>query len=300
MTTILGSLAALAALAQLTADPHHHCDACVEWNQPQEPFRLHGDTWFVGTAGLAALLITSKQGHILLDGGLPQSAPLIAANIEKAGFRLQDVKLILNSHTHYDHAGGIAALQRASGAEVAASPKAKLALEGGGPTPDDPQFNFGAQHNNYAAVGKVREVKDGESVRVGALAVTAHFTPGHTPGGTTWTWRSCEADRCLNLVYADSLNSVSAPGFHFSDGGRAEEFRRSMSRVAMLPCDLLMAPHPALVDMAAKLAQWKTNPATNPFIDSQACARYSREAGERLKVRLTEEASSRRAKSTDQ
>src|SRR5688572_15388915 len=184
--TLLLSL--ITTLAQLTADPPHVCEPCDEWNQPQEAFRLHGDTWFVGTAGLSALLITSKQGHILVDGGLPQSAPLIAANIAKAGFRLEDVKLIVNSHTHYDHAGGIAALQRATGAQVAASPASKRALERGGPLEDDPQFAFGREHNDFTAVSEVREVQDGEVVRVGPLAITAHFTPGHTPGGTTWSW----------------------------------------------------------------------------------------------------------------
>ena len=97
------------------------CPACAEWNVPQRPFRLHGDTYFVGTHGLSAILITSPQGHVLIDGGLPQSAPIIRANVESLGFHMRDVKLILNSHAHYDHAGGIAELQRASGARVLAS-----------------------------------------------------------------------------------------------------------------------------------------------------------------------------------
>ena len=126
---------------------------------------------------------------MLIDGGLTQSAPGIAANIEKLGFRLEDVKLIVNSHTHYDHAGGIAALQRASGAQVAASPAAKRALEGGGPTEDDPQFGFGPRAQQLpGSCQRPRHHADGETLRVGDIAITVHFTPGHTPGGTSWTW----------------------------------------------------------------------------------------------------------------
>jgi metallo-beta-lactamase class B len=286
--TILASIFAAAAL--LTADPPHACEPCAEWNQPQEPFRIHGDTWYVGTAGLGAILITSKDGHILIDGGLPQSAPLITDNILRSGFRLEDIKLILNSHTHYDHAGGIAALQRATGARVAASPAARLALERGGPTEEDPQFGFGRQHNDYPAVRDVRAVDDGEVVRVAKLAIKAHFTPGHTPGGTTWTWRSCEGRSCLDMVYADSLNSVAAPDFKFSAGRHAEEFKGSIARVEKLPCDVLLAPHPVLIAMDVKLAAWKANPAVNPFIGSDACRSYANGARQRLMKRLAEEA----------
>lgn len=277
------------ALAQLVADPPHVCDACTEWNQPLAPFHVHGDTWYVGTAGLGAILITSKEGHILVDGGLPQSAPLIAANITQLGFRLEDVKLILNSHTHYDHAGGIAALQRVSGAAVAASPASKLALEHGGPMPDDPQFAFGPDQNDYGPVPKVRAVADGETLRVGALAITAHFTPGHTPGGTTWTWRSCEGGHCIDIVYADSLNSVSAPGFRFSEGSREAQFENSIGVVEKLPCDLLLAPHPVLIGMDAKLAALQAKPKTNPFLDANACRDYAAGARQRLRVRIAEE-----------
>lgn len=292
--TAMSILAALFfASAVLTADPPHVCDACGEWNLPQQPFRVHGDTWYVGTAGLGALLITSKQGHILVDGGLPQSAALIAENIRSAGFRLEDIKLIVNSHTHYDHAGGIAALQRATGAQVAASPASKRALERGGPLEDDPQFAFGHEHNDFTAVSDVREVKDGEVLRVGPLAITAHFTPGHTPGGTTWSWRSCEGANCLALVYADSLNSVSAPGFKFSGGAgqpsRVAAFEKSIGVVEALPCDILIAPHPVLIDMEAKLAKWKSQPAVNPFIDANSCRNYAAGARQRLAARIAEE-----------
>jgi metallo-beta-lactamase class B len=286
----LNLLVLITLAATVVADAPHVCEPCDEWNLPHEPFRVHANTWYVGTGGLGALLIVSREGHILIDGGLPQSAPLIAENIRKAGFKLEDVKLILNSHTHYDHAGGIAALQRASGALVAASPAGRRALERGGPTEDDPQFAFGPQHNNYPAVKKVREVANGETLRVGPLSVTAHFTPGHTPGGTTWTWRSCEGQRCFDIVYADSLNSVSAPGFRFGDPARLAEFERSIAVVQALPCDILLAPHPVLIDMDARLAKAPPAATSPALLDPEACKAYGASARQRLHARVSEEA----------
>src|SRR5512143_565923 len=161
------------------------CPSCAEWNAPQRPFRLYGNTYFVGTHGLSALLVVSREGHVLIDGGLPESAPSIIASVRALGFRIEDVKLILNSHAHFDHAGGIAALARASGAEVAASPAGARAIESGLPPEDDPQYGLGPEVMSFPPVRHVRSVRDGETLRVGDVAITAHFTPGHTPGSTT-------------------------------------------------------------------------------------------------------------------
>jgi metallo-beta-lactamase class B len=280
-----------------TPFPPKNCDPCEGWNQPQKPFRIFGNSWYVGTAGLSAVLIHSPDGSILIDGGLPQSAPLIAANIRELGFRVEDVRIIVNSHAHYDHAGGIAELQQLSGAHVYASPASKQAFERGEPMPDDPQSTFGKEHNSFPVIRNVSAVKDGETLRVGKLAITAHFTPGHTPGGTSWTWRECEQQQCLSMVYADSLNSVSAPGFKFSGDtgypGRVESFQHSMDVVAGLDCDLLIAPHPELVDVAGKLQRWKTQPSVNPFIDAAACRSYAAAARQRLDKRVAEERGTR-------
>jgi metallo-beta-lactamase class B len=281
LVTLLGS--------GFVADPPHQCDACEEWNRPQDPFRVHGNTWYVGPAGVSAVLVTSADGHILLDGGLPQSAPLIVENIRKAGFRLEDVKLIVNTHAHYDHAGGIASLQRASGARVAASPAGKRALENGGPLEDDPQFAFGPKHNNFPRVSGVQEIRDRDTLRVGDLAITVHFTPGHTPGGTSWSWRSCDGDNCLDLVYADSLNAVSAPGFRFDEPAMRAAFESTIARVETLPCDILLAAHPVAIAMDVKLEAWRRNPAVNPFVGSNACRSYAAGARTRLQARLEEE-----------
>jgi metallo-beta-lactamase class B len=254
---------------------------------------VFGNTYYVGTAGLSALLVTSERGSILLDGGLPQSAPLIDASIRKLGFRTEDVQLIVNSHTHYDHAGGIAALQRLSGAAVASSGPGAEALKQGEPTRDDPQFAFGREANRFPAVKAVRVVKDGETLRVGDLAITAHLTPGHTPGSTTWSWRSCEGSRCLEIVYADSLNAVAAPGFRFTGDAthpsREAAFRRSIATVAALPCDIVIAVHPSFAGMEEKLARRAQKPAVDPFIDPEGCRTYAAGATQRLDARVAEE-----------
>jgi metallo-beta-lactamase class B len=274
----------------LEPDPPKACSMCEAWNRPREPFRLFGNSYYVGVAGLSSVLITSDEGHVLIDGALPQSAPLIDANIRAVGFRTADIRLILSSHEHYDHAGGIAALQRASGATVAASPLAARALESGGALPEDPQFGFGVEANAFPRVDKVRVANDGETMRVGPLAVKAHFTPGHTPGATTWTWRSCEGAICRDLVYADSLTAVAAPGFQYSrDPALVATFRRSIATLEALPCDVLLSLHPEFVQIDEKLARRKTDPATNPLIDRQACRTYAAMATRRLDDRLAEE-----------
>ena len=282
-------LAGTSHAAEFIADPPHGCDQCDAWSKPREPFRIFANTWFVG-GGLSSILITSDKGHVLIDGGLTQSAPQIAANIQKLGFRLEDVKFILNSHTHYDHAGGIAALQRASHAQVVASPASKRALERGAPTEDDPQFGFGPAHNNFPAVTKVRTIADGETLQVGDIHITAHFSPGHTPGGTTWTWNSCQADNCMSMVYADSLNSISAPGFRFTaDANLVKNFEKSIDTVAGLTCGILLTPHPEAFDLDAKLASRARDPHSDPFFDRSACAAYAAGARERLAKRLADE-----------
>jgi metallo-beta-lactamase class B len=276
------------------SDPPIGCGPCDEWNAAEPPFRVFGNTYSVGTAGLGAVLVTSEKGHVLLDAGLPQSAERIDASIRALGFETRDVKLILNSHAHYDHAGGIAALQRASGAQVAASASGARAIESGGPTSDDPQYQPAS--GGYPAARPVRVVADREVLRVGDVAITAHMTPGHTPGAATWSWRSCEGERCLDVVYADSLNSVSLPGFRFTGDAKrpsiVASFERSLDVVAALPCDILLAVHPNQSPMYDKLKRRGTDRDAAPVADRNACRDYAEAARQRLKQRVAEEAAS--------
>jgi metallo-beta-lactamase class B len=257
---------------------------------PQKPFRIFGNTYYVGTTQLSAILVASKEGLILLDAALPQSAPLIDTSIKKLGFKTTDIRLIVNSHTHYDHVGGIAAIQRASGATVAASKRAAEALRTGKPTPDDPQF--AEANSDFPQIPDVRVIHDGEILSVSDVRITAHFTPGHTPGSTTWTWISCEGSRCLNIVYADSLNAVSADEFRFSGSASTPsivgDFQKSIQIVENLPCDILLSPHPGFFGLQDKL-QRKDAGEANAFFDPNACRAYAGAARVRLEQRIMQE-----------
>jgi metallo-beta-lactamase class B len=267
------------------------CTKCAEWNIPQDPIRIFGNTYYVGVRGLGSILITSPQGHVLIDGGTTESAPKIAASVRALGFRMEDVKLILNSHVHYDHAGGIAELQRLSGATVAASEPTALVLKSGNPAPDDPQYGVLPP---IPPVTAVKIVKDGEVLRLGPLSLTAHMTPGHTSGSTTWTWQSCEPQRCLNMVYADSLSAVSADTFRFSSPRTypkvRQDFARSFATLSALPCDILLTPHPDASSLWERLAKRDQNGDANALVDPTACKRYADTARTNLQKRLEDEA----------
>jgi metallo-beta-lactamase class B len=279
------------------APPADPCASAAGWNTPQRPFRVHGGTYYVGTRCLSAVLVTSPDGHVLLDAGLPSTAPLVLANVRALGFRLTDVKLILNSHAHFDHAGGIAAVRQASGAAVAASPASARVLEAGASGPDDPQY--GALEA-FPAVGPVRVLADGETVRVGPTALTARWTPGHTPGGTSWSWTSCEGEgparRCLDLVYADSQTPVSADGFAFSRSrtypAALRDFARGHATLERLACDVLLTPHPGASQLWERVAARDAG-RPDALVDRDACRRYAARAREQLARRVAEESARR-------
>jgi len=262
------------------------CDNCDRWNESQKPFRIHGDTWYVGTAGLTSLLIESDDGLILIDGGLPQSAALIDANIRDLGFDTQDVKAILISHAHYDHAGGLAALQRLTGAPVFASEAGRKTLIAGRLQEDDPQFIADSDNGSFPPVRQVVAVGDGEVVSVGSVDATAVHTPGHTPGGTSWTWRSCALNVCYDIVYADSMTAVSAQGFKFTDSGIADTLVASAGVIADLDCDILLSPHPFFFGMQDKLERIDEG---NPFVNNVGCLIYAETALGWLEQRLDAE-----------
>ena len=293
VTSWLISLALILTAFQAStfkADPPHDCDDCRVWNKPREPFRVFGNTYYVGTDGLSALLVTGDAGHVLLDAGLPESAPLIDANIRKLGFKTEDVKLILISHGHFDHAGGANALQRHTRATVAASASTADAMQRGENTPDDPQYGFGKKFNGFPVTRNVKIAADQEVLTLGKTAIKVHLIPGHAPGSAAYTWRSCEAGKCLNMVYADSITSPSAPGFKY--GARLDSFRKSIEKVAALPCDIILSPHPQFTQVDEKLkrrAELKGK-GPDPFIDPNGCRAYAADGMKRLDARRAEEA----------
>jgi metallo-beta-lactamase class B len=260
----------------------------AEWSAPQEPVRLYGNTYWVGTRGLGAVLVTSDGGHVLIDGTVPEAVPIIAANIRAAGFKVEDVRLILNSHVHFDHAGGIGELAKMSGATVAASASSAKVFESGRSGPDDPQFGVAQP---IATARDVRVVQDGEIVRLGTLALTAHATPGHTPGGTSWSWQSCESGRCLEMVYADSLTPVATDGFRYTTSKdyphALADFERSFKMLESLTCDILITPHPAASNFWTRVAGRTAE--TNPLVDRNACRTLVAGSRQALAVRVARE-----------
>ncbi len=259
-----------------------------DWEKPAPPVRIHGNTYLVGTCGISSVLITDPAGHILIDGGTEADADLIADNVRKLGFRVTDIKYLLNSHEHFDHAGGLAKLQRLSGAQLVASPAAAKVLNSGVAAGDDPQAGI---LKPFAAGHVDRVIADGEIVRMGNVLVTAVATPGHTAGATTWRWGSCDAGVCRQIVYADSLSPVSAPSYRFSaHPALVATFRSSIAKVAKLECDILLTPHPGASNMPQRLALGR------PLLDTNACRNYATALTKRLDDRLAEEKGKKAAK----
>lgn len=272
----------LATLAGAAGAAEHSDD----WNGAQRPFVIYGNTYYVGTAGISAVLITSTKGHILIDGATEQGGQVVADNIRALGFKLKDIKYILSSHAHHDHAGGIALLQKLSGATVLAGAGNVQTLRTGVSPADDPQF--GAL-DKFPGVARVRAVADAELVKLGALTVTAHSTPGHTPGGTTWTWRSCEAGQCKDMVFADSLTAISADGYRFLDHPRlVAQFRSSFAVVEGLACDIAIAAHPAVNGLWERQER-AANEGNAAYIDSNGCKEIVEAGRKRLETRLASE-----------
>lgn len=267
------------ALAQSCGDKG---DSPEGWATAAPPASIFGDTWYVGTCGIAAVLVTSDAGHILLDGGVAEAAPLVAANIEKLGFKLSDVQWIVSSHEHWDHVAALAELKRLTGAKVAALPIAAQVLTSGKAHADDPQREIA---QDFAPVQVDRVLRYGEAIAVGALQITAHATPAHAPGSASWTWRSCAGGDCRTIAYADSATLISSDSYRFSDHPkRIAEAREGLARIKALPCDILVTPHPGASNLFARMA------GNAPLIDADACKAYADGAETRFAARLAQEA----------
>jgi metallo-beta-lactamase class B len=259
------------------------CKGKDGWDDPAPPARLHGSTYYVGTCGITALLVTTERGHILIDGGTPKGGALISANIRTLGLDPGDIRWILSSHEHFDHAGGIAELQRLTGAKVAAVAASAAVLRAGRASADDPQSGVLPA---MAPVKVARVLRDGDTVRLGSLTLIAHATPGHAPGSTSWTWRSCDVDGCRSIAYVDSVTAISDREYRFTaHPDYVATFKRSLDKIAALPCDFLITPHPSASGLFERLAGGAEEPG--------ACFRYAERGRAGLAKRLAEEGASR-------
>ncbi|MDO9607296.1 MAG: subclass B3 metallo-beta-lactamase [Brevundimonas sp.] len=243
----------------------------IEWNRPVQPFNVAGNVNYVGVEGVSAYLITTPQGHILIDGGLPESAPLILASIRKLGFDPADVKLLLNSHAHFDHAGGLAALKAATGAQIVASEGDKPALESGR------HIGLANYEGRFPAITVDRVVRDGDTVELGGTVLTARVTPGHTAGCTSWSVPVEQQDKTLTVLF---FCSASVAGATLVDNTEypqiVSDFRSTFDRLDRIQVDILLANHPGLVDLFERRRRQQAGDAA-AFVDRGALPALSHE-----------------------
>jgi metallo-beta-lactamase class B len=259
--------------------------------KPAEPFRIAGNLYYVGANDVTSFLITGPEGHVLIDGGYPGTAPMIMESIAKLGFKITDVKVLLNSHAHFDHAGGLAELQKASGAELWVSEgDAEVVAAGGAGDPFLGPFRFITYLPifRYPAPHVDHRFKDGTKVRLGPVELTAHVTAGHTPGCTSWSFPVRDGDRELLVVHICSLTLPPALSFGEYPGIRAD-FERSFRTLRSLPADIWLASH------AREFGRWRKfteranarNPA-DPFIDRAGYLAYIDTADMRYRKLIAE------------
>lgn len=253
------------------------------WRQPVPPFALGDNSWYIGTEGLSTVLVKTPQGAVLIDGGMPQAAAMLLGRMQALGVKPGDVKYILHSHAHTDHVGPLAELKRATGARVVGNAESAALLARGGS--DDIHFGEGLI---FAPVSVDRIVMDGEVVELGGMRFTANFTPGHTPGSTSWTWNDKRDGKTLRIAYVDSL---SAPGYQLIGNPRyphiVDDYRRTFAVVRALPCDLLLTPHP-------DASGWKPAATAAPHPKPMTCRAYADDAERKLDAELKKQREAKR------
>lgn len=256
--TLLTSLAAVSA--QDTAS----------WNKPTEPFRVVGPVHFVGTNELAAFLVTTPGGHVLIDGGLPESAPLIEKSIRALGFDPRYIRVLLTTQAHFDHVGSLAHFKKLSGGRVEVMEGDVSLIESGGRT--DYLFGDGADgfdaRFRFEPVKVDRTLRDGDTVVLGGITLTARKTPGHTPGSTTWLTRVDDGGRGYDVLFAASTGIN--PGTRLVDrpsyAGIAEDYARSFQILESLKPDVFLGGHTGFFRMEEKRARLGKD-GVNPFVD---------------------------------
>jgi metallo-beta-lactamase class B len=258
---ILALLSALAAAAPLRAQN--------DWRQPFEPVKIVGNVYYVGTVGLSSFLIVTPEGGIIIDSGEAESVPFIRANVEKLGFRVSDVRLLLAGHAHFDHVGGLAPLKKLTGAKVVAMEADREALASG-----VDRSALGAAGWQPITIDRV--VKDNDTVTLGGTTLTAHLTPGHTQGCTTWTMDATENGRKYMVAFVCSVTVNE--GVHLIGNTRvpqiAEHYARTFRLLHDLKPDVFVAEHGGVFDLEGKAKRVRAGDTTNPFVDPAGYARF--------------------------
>jgi metallo-beta-lactamase class B len=276
---LLLGLCAAAALGQ--EDP-----VSRSWNQPVEPFRIIANVYYVGASNVASYLIATPKGHIVLGGGFKETAPMILDNVQKLGFDPADIRLLLSSHAQFDQAGGLAGLKQKTGARLMATEGDAPLLARGGK--DDPQLG-----NSFLFPPVIPDelLHDNDRVALGGSILTAHLTPGHTPGGTTWTMTVRERNRPYHLVFVGS--SSVPPQYKLVGNDRypnaVDDYRKAFAVLKSLPCDVFLGAHGDFFDLAGKAARLAKRERPNPFIDPAGYKKFVAEREAAFEERLKKE-----------
>lgn len=281
-------LAALSlAVALILTSANLSAQNAPDWTEPYPPYRVIGNIYYVGSRGLASYLITTPEGSILINSSLEASVPLIRASIEKLGFKFSDVKVLLISHAHIDHCAGSFLLRELTGAKYMVMQQDVQSIEDGGKS----DFNYGRIPNMLFKPVKVdRVLHDGEEVKLGGVVLTAHLTPGHTKGCTTWTMKVRDGGKTYDVVIVGSPNVN--PGFKLVNNPQypqiASDYETTFRVLKSLPCDVFLGAHGNYYGMEAKYAKMdKGGP--NPFIDPQGYRTYVDETEKRFRAELAKQ-----------
>ncbi|MCA6123906.1 BJP family subclass B3 metallo-beta-lactamase [Bradyrhizobium sp. WSM 1704] len=272
MRTIAAALCALALLAtgaQAQSIKDFMAVVMKKWTTPFNPFQLIGNIYYVGTDGIAVYIIKTSDGLILMDTAMPQSTGMIKDSIAKLGFKVSDIKIILNTHAHLDHTGGFAEIKKETGAQLIAGERDKALLEGG--------YYPGDEKNTdlfFPPVKVDRTVKEGDRVTLGDITLTAHATPGHSPGCTSWEMTVKDGGQNRDVLFFCSgtvaLNKLVG---HPTYPGIVDDYRSTFAKVKAMKVDVLLGPHPEVYNMQDKRAQMKDD-APNPFVKPGENASY--------------------------
>ena len=277
----------IAALASVLSTRTAASQASPDWTEPFPPFRIAGNLYYVGSKGLANYLITTPQGHILINSDLEENVPLIKASIEQLGFKFNDVKILLINHAHWDHNAGSAKVKELTGAKYMVMDGDVAVVESGGKS----DFHYGADPAMRYPPTKVdRVLHDGDKVTLGNAALVAHLTPGHTRGNTTWTLAVRDGDKTYNAVIIGSPNVN--PGYKLvgkaSYPGIVQDYERTFRVLKSLPCDLFLGAHGAYYDLEAKYARMKAGSA-DAFVDREGCAKFIDEKEKAFRLELAKQ-----------
>ncbi len=257
------------------------CKSLDDWNEPTHARRIYGNTWYVGTCGISVVLIATPNGHVLIDSAPEKASAAVRQNILSLGVNLNDIKTILLTHEHHDHMGGVASMQIATGTKVLSRSNVVDVLKSGKNDRRDPQFE---ELGGFAPIANVHAFDDNSAIKIGNTQIQHIPMAGHAPGGSGWTWQECEKSVCKNIVFADSLGSISDNVYLYSaPDSLANALRESSQRVAKTACDILITGHGTASDLLARLDGAK------PLVEPQACVNYAQTGAIRLEDRLKKE-----------